>query len=148
MDQKGALAGDFILSFFIVIIISIGLISIVIDRIDHANASEKLSEARILTEKIASAINNVQTGTGNEFKIKMPEKIGNSSDYTISINSSGVYIEIEGLKGKSEIYPTVIINEITKSSSQVKLYPGKSYLIQNDDSNLHLKTIIIKECEN
>ncbi|MDP3623667.1 MAG: hypothetical protein Q8R66_07035 [Methanobacteriaceae archaeon] len=147
MDQKGALAGDFILSFFITIIISIGLISIVSDRIDHANTSEKLSEARILTEKIASTLNNVQTGTGNEIKIKMPENIGNSSDYTISINSSGVYIEIEGLKGKSEIYPTVIMNEI-KSSSQVTLYPGKSYLIQNDPSNIHLKTIIIKECEN
>lgn len=108
---------------------------------------KKLSEARILTEKIASTLNNVQTGTGNEIKIKMPENIGNSSDYTISINSSGVYIEIEGLKGKSEIYPTVIMNEI-KSSSQVTLYPGKSYLIQNDPSNIHLKTIIIKECEN
>ncbi|MDO9044677.1 MAG: hypothetical protein Q7U35_05155 [Methanobacteriaceae archaeon] len=147
MDQKGALAGDFILAFFITIIISLGLISLVSDRIDHTNDTEKLSKARLLTEKIASAINDVQTGTGNEIKIKMPEKIGNSSDYIISINSSGVYIEIEGLKGKSEIYPTVIINEITKSSSPVKLYPGKSYLIQNDPSNIHLKAIIIKECE-
>ncbi len=146
MDQNGALAGDFVLSFLIAIIISIGLISIVSDRIDHAHASEKLSEARILTEKIASTINNVQTGPGNEFKIKMPEKIGNSSDYMVSINSSGVYIEIEGLKGKSEIYPTVIINEITGNSAKAILYPGKSYLIQNDPSNIHL-TIIIKECE-
>ena len=147
MDQKGALAGDFILAFFITIILSLGLISIVSDRIDHANDAEKLSKSRILTEKIASAINDVQKGTGNEIKIKMPEKIGNSSNYIVSINSSGVYIEIEGLKGKSEIYPTIIINEITKNSAKSILYPGKSYLIQNDPSNIHLRTITIKECE-
>jgi hypothetical protein len=145
MDQSGALAGDFILTFFIAIIISIGLIYLVSDRIDHTNDSEKLSEARILTEKIASTINKVQTTPGNEIKVKMPESIGNSSNYIISINSSGVYIKIEGLKGKSDIYPTFFINKIEHDNNEIILYPGKSYIIQNDPSNIHLRSIIIKE---
>jgi hypothetical protein len=146
MDQNGALAGDFILTFFITIIISIGLISIVSDRIDHANDSEKLSEAKILTEKLASAINDVQKTTGNEIKVKMPEKVGNSSDYIVLVNSSGVYIKIEGLKGKSTIYPT-IITKIEKNNNEIILYPGKYYIIQNDPSSRHLRIIIIKETE-
>jgi SpoU rRNA methylase family enzyme len=74
----------------------------------------------------------------------MPESIGNSSNYVVSVNSTGVYIDIDKIKGKSEIYPVVIVNELN-NAIEVNMYPGKSYLIRNNPSNNHKKTISIIE---
>ena len=144
MDSRGALSGDFILSMMMMILISIGLISTVSDRIELAHETEKLSQARILTEKIASTIDNVQTHKGKEIIYKMPESVGNSSNYKVSVNSTGVYIEIDKMKGKSETYPVRIVNEL-KNSVEITMVPGKSYLIRNNPSNDHTKTISIIE---
>lgn len=144
MDSSGALSVDFILSILMVILISIGLISTISDRMDQAQETEKLSQARILTEKIASTINNVQNHKGKEIIYKMPESVGNTSNYKVSVNSTGVYIEIENMKGKSETYPVRIVNEL-KNKAEITMVPGKSYLIKNNPSNNHYKTISIIE---
>ena len=144
MDSRGALSGDFILSILITIIISLGLLSVISDRMDLTQETEKISQSRLLTEKIASSINNIQNHKGKEIIYKMPESIGNSSNYVVSVNSTGVYIDIDKIKGKSEIYPVVIVNELN-SAIEVNMYPGKSYLIRNNPSNNHKKTISIIE---
>lgn len=144
MDSRGALSGDFILSILITIIISLGLLSVISDRMDLTQETEKISQSRLLTEKIASSINNIQNHKGKEIIYKMPESIGNSSNYVVSVNSTGVYIDIDKIKGKSEIYPVVIVNELN-STIEVNMYPGKSYLIRNNPSNNHKKTISIIE---
>lgn len=142
MDSRGALSGDFILSILIMVIISMGLISLISDRMDLTQETEKLSQARILSEKIASYINNVQNHKGKEITFKMPESIGGSSNYLVCVNSTGVYIEIDNLKGKSEIYPVHIVNH-SNSTTPIKMFPGKSYKIINNHSNHHGKTISI-----
>ncbi|HSO25167.1 MAG TPA: hypothetical protein VLR54_00920 [Methanobacteriaceae archaeon] len=144
MDSRGALSGDFVLSILITIIISLGLLSVISDRMDLTQETEKISQSRLLTEKIASSINNIQNHKGKEIIYKMPESIGNSSNYVVSVNSTGVYIDIDKIKGKSEIYPVVIVNELN-STIEVNMYPGKSYLIRNNPSNNHKKTISIIE---
>lgn len=144
MDQKGVLSGDLILTCLMTIIIAISLISIVSDRIDKANNIEKISEAKILTEKIASAINDINAKKGSEIKIQMPSSIGNSSFYKVSVDSSGVYIEFDGLKGKSFIYPANIINENTKEG-KIEMYPGKTYVLKNKPIESHISIICIKE---
>jgi hypothetical protein len=144
MDSRGALSGDFVLSILITIIISLGLLSVISDRMDLTQETEKISQSRLLTEKIASSINNIQNHKGKEIIYKMPESIGNSSNYVVSVNSTGVYIDIDKIKGKSEIYPVVIVNELN-SAIEVNMYPGKSYLIRNNPSNNHKKTISIIE---
>lgn len=143
MDSSGALSVDFILSILMVILISIGLISTISDRMDQVQETEKLSQARILTEKLASTINNVQTHKGKEIIYKMPESVGNTSNYKVSVNSTGVYIEIDNMKGKSETYPVRIVNGLNKA--EITMVPGKSYLIKNNPSNNHYKTISIIE---
>jgi hypothetical protein len=144
MDSRGALSGDFVLSILITIIISLGLLSVISDRMDLTQETEKISQSHLLTEKIASSINNIQNHKGKEIIYKMPESIGNSSNYVVSVNSTGVYIDIDNIKGKSEIYPVVIVNELN-STIEVNMYPGKSYLIRNNPSNNHKKTISIIE---
>lgn len=144
MDSRGALSGDFVLSILITIIISLGLLSVISDRMDLTEETEKISQSRLLTEKIASSINKIQNHEGKEIIYKMPESIGNSSNYVVSVNSTGVYIDIDRKKGKSEIYPVFIVNELNRSI-EVNMYPGKSYLIRNNPSNNHKKTISIIE---
>jgi len=144
MDSRGALSGDFVFSIMITIIISLGLLSVISDRMDLTQETEKISQSRLLTEKIASSINNIQNHKGKEIIYKMPESIGNSSNYVVSVNSTGVYIDIDRKKGKSAIYPVFIVNELN-STIEVNMYPGKSYLIRNNPSNNHKTTISIIE---
>lgn len=144
MDSRGALSGDFVFSIMITIIISLGLLSVISDRMDLTQETEKISQSRLLTEKIASSINNIQNHKGKEIIYKMPESIGNSSNYVVSVNSTGVYIDIDRKKGKSAIYPVFIVNELN-STIEVNMYPGKSYLIRNNPSNSHKTTISIIE---
>ncbi|MDZ4171216.1 MAG: hypothetical protein U1C19_03555 [Methanobacteriaceae archaeon] len=141
MDNKGVFSTDLIISTLMVIIITTGIMHMASERMDIAHNFDKLTKTRQLSEKIASTINKVDASPGQGIYIKMPDTLANSSNYMVSVNSSGVFIMIDGLKGKSAIYPIIISNGVNEGP--VLMYPGKTYLIQNNPGKT--KIIFINE---
>ena len=141
MDHKGVFSADLIISTLMVIMITTGMIHMASERMDIAHNFDKLSKTRQLSEKIASTINKVDASPGQGIYIKMPDSLGNSCNYIVSVNSSGVFIVIDGMKGKSSIYPIIISNGI--NDGPVLMHPGKTYLIQHNPGKT--KIIIINE---
>jgi len=136
MDQVGTFSLDFILAISLFFIIITSMINVVNDRLDTVKTTEKLAHARNLAENIARTINLVYSGgNGHSIKINLPKKVGDSS-YRIRVNSSGVYIMVDGMMGKASIIPKKLIYGETPGYSQITLLPGRSYTIHNmEDKN-------------
>ncbi|MBU4535615.1 MAG: hypothetical protein KKF16_07305 [Euryarchaeota archaeon] len=134
MDEEGHLSVEFIITILVMILMGMGMVDIVSERMDLAYEAEKLSEARFLAEKVASNINKVNSaGNGHEIKITLPEKVGKSS-YLLWVNSSGVYVEQGGRKGKAVIYPVNIWFNASYGPGY-RMMPGKTYRLLNKMNN-------------
>lgn len=131
MEDCGVLSVDFLLSIMMIMLIFSGLVNIISDRTNLVNENDKLSQSRILVEKISSALNKVYCGGfGQKITINLPEKIENST-YLIKIRDSSVYIELEGKIGKTQHYPMLIIDSKTGNTNEIIMHPGKTYTIAN-----------------
>ncbi|MDI6643489.1 MAG: hypothetical protein QME14_00395 [Methanobacteriaceae archaeon] len=114
------------------------------DRIETVKTTEKLAHARNLAENIAKTINLVYSGgNGHSININLPKKVGDSN-YRIRVNSSGVYITVDGMMGKANIIPKKLLNGEPPSYSQITLLPGRSYTIRNMEDKNGNSWIIIK----
>ncbi len=134
MDEEGHLSVEFIITILVMILMGMGMVDIVSERMELVHEAEKLSEARFLAEKVASTINKVNSaGNGHEIKITLPEKVGKSS-YLLWINSSGVYVEQGGRKGKAVIYPVTIWFNSSYGPGY-RMMPGKTYRVLNRRNN-------------
>ena len=136
MDQVGTFSIDFILLVFLFFIITTSVLNIVIDRVETVENTQKLADARNLAEEIARTIDLVYYGgKGHSIKINLPQKLGDSN-YKVKVNSSGVYIIIDGMMGKANIVPKKLINGEPPSYSQITLLSGRSYTVCNmEDEN-------------
>lgn len=128
-DQQGILSADFLLSFFILIILIIGILNITFQRLDMVNTSEDLIEARLLADKISIALNQAYSGgNGTDILVTLPAVL-NQKNYQVMVNSSGVYVKIGGKKGKAPIIPQKISNSYNLHENTVYMEPGKTYLL-------------------
>jgi len=101
----------------------------VTDRVETVENTQKLADARNLAEEIARTINLVYYGgKGHSIKINLPQKLGDSN-YKVKVNSSGVYIIVDGMMGKATIVPKKLINGEPPSYSQITLLSGRSYTV-------------------
>jgi uncharacterized alpha/beta hydrolase family protein len=131
MDDNGTLSVEFLFTSMMILFICSGLVSVVSERLGVASTTEELSEARALSENVASSINQIHSaGNGQSMDILLPPAVGNST-YTLKVNSSGVYIEFLGMMGKADLYPMIIINGDSNTSNTVEMTPGKSYCIKS-----------------
>ena len=144
MDQVGTFSLDFILSVTLFFIIITSTINVATDRLETVKTTEKLAHARNLAENIAKTINLVYTGgNGHSIIINLPKKVGDSN-YRIRVNSSGVYIMVDGMMGKAGIIPKKLLYGEPPSYSQITLLPGRSYTISNIEDKNGNNWIIIK----
>lgn len=139
MDSYGAVTVDLIFATLIILIVAVGVIAIASERTDAAEEAE-FGTARMLAENVAEAINKVYAGgSGHMTNITLPCSIGNRTNYNITVNSSGVYIRIDGKIGKAYIAPKGISkNPIIPTNINVTMLPGNTYTIRNvyyDHSN-------------
>ncbi len=132
MEDRGTLSMELIFTTLFFIFILTGMVSVVSDRLDVTNRTEELLDARMLVETVANSINNVYTaGNGQNMDIVLPPTVGNSS-YKLLVNSSGVYIEVEGMKGKAAILPMKIRDGLSNTSHKIEMLPGRTYSIKNE----------------
>ena len=106
---------------------------------EAALITDELGNARMISEKVAESINKVYSnGNGHNIILDMPSNISNKK-YEIKVNSSGVYIFIGGMVGKSYINPKKISKSNNFIEDNVWMHGNRRYLIKNiksfDDNN-------------
>lgn len=117
--------------------------AIISDRVDTANSVHELVEAKILEENIAEIVEMLYSGdVGCSIIFKMPSKIANKP-YSLTINSSGVYVMFKNNIGTAFITPMKITDG--KFYTNILLEPNKTYNISNIKYRDNYNGIIIKK---
>jgi hypothetical protein len=114
--------------------------AIISDRVDTANSVHEVIEAKILEENIAEIV--YSGGVGCSIIFKMPSKIANKP-YSLTINSSGVYVMFKNNIGTAFITPMKITDG--KFYTNILLEPNKTYNISNIKYRDNYNGIIIKK---
>ncbi|NYB52579.1 MAG: hypothetical protein HVN35_08490 [Methanobacteriaceae archaeon] len=133
-DDKASLNIDFVFSILFLLAILGGVFSIANERFETVHHTSQLSEARLISEKIAQAIEESYSGgEGHEITIKMPSQI-DGSYYEVETNQSGVLVKIKGKCGYSFSYFKIISN-YEMNQYKVILLPSRTYKIRNVKNN-------------
>ena len=131
MDNHGIMTVDLIFATLLITIIAGSIITVVSDRMDTVSQTEELAKARMTADNVAEAINKVYSGgTGHWVNISLPTNITDES-YYINVNSSGVYVTIDGMIGKSYITPKKFSDSYLLDESQITMHNGATYTIKN-----------------
>ena len=139
----GAVSVDFLLSMFVIIIVVQSVVALTEDRMDTVKDTEELGGARIIAENVAETIDVTYSGgEGHSTYITLPPNV-NGKDYEITVNSSGVFVEVEGMIGKAWVIPKSISSADSPEKSEYILNPQKTYKISNEkNGESHYKIII------
>ncbi len=100
----------------------------------------------MLAENIAETVNKVYTGgNGHSITFNMPENI-NRKNYEATVNSTGAYVKIDGMIGKSFTAPHKISSSSELKNEKVTLLKGQNYTIKNvEDSDGYNWIVIVSE---
>ena len=135
MDEKlqsveGWVSIDFMVASLIILMTIPGLVAISSENINTANSVHKIAKAKVLTDNVAETIEMVYSGgNGCNIIFKMPSNIDDKS-YYLNVNSSGVYMMMDGLMGSSFI-SSVKISNTWSDRSGVQMHPDQTYNISN-----------------
>ena len=145
MDNQGVMAIELLFAMLLIIIVAGSIITIASERADTASQTEELSKARMTADNVAEAINKVySSGTGHSINISLPDNI-TDKEYYIDVNSSGVYVKIEGMIGKTYITPKKISKSYHLDESKITMYSGSTYTIRNVNGSDGYNWIVITE---
>lgn len=135
-DQRASLTVDFILSMFILLVLAVSILGTIHVRLETVHDAEEVVQARLISEKIASAIEDVYSaGEGYEMRIEMPSNIA-GYQYQVRVNQSGVKVEIGGWSGYSYSFSKKIAG-YNLNQSRVIMRPNTNYTIRNLKQGKH-----------
>lgn len=145
MDSKGIITVELIFSSMILIVLIGCILSIVSERMDTVSSTDELGKARMTAENVAEAINKAYSGgNGQIITLNLPATI-NKKEYKLKVNSSGVFILIDGNIGKSQVNPNKFSYNDELTQSTVIMQGGHNYLIKNMKGSDGYSWIIIQE---
>lgn len=143
MDSRGVMTVDLIFATLLIIILAGSIITVISDRMDTASQTEELGKARMIAENVAEAINKVYSGgTGHLQTISLSNNITNKN-YYINVNSSGVYVTIDGMTGKAYTAPQKISASYLLDETQITMHNGANYTIKSVNSSDGYNWIVI-----
>ncbi|MDD6285720.1 hypothetical protein OTK55_03255 [Methanosphaera sp. Vir-13MRS] len=126
MEEKGTIILEYIIVFFILIVLCSLLISITFTEFQMADETQNRKEARIISNQISEIINNVNINqNGYSTTYTLPDKI-NKESYIVKINKTGVYINSHYQLTRSNIIP----KNALKNTNYI-LTPGNTYEFKN-----------------
>jgi len=145
MDSKGWLSADALIAFLVLIILITSLISIVGNKIDTVNSIEEASESRALGENIAQQIETTHSnGPGYYTIYRTPSTIFHEY-YHVHINSSGLYIFVNGKTCYSYLSFMRVTGSDYMRDLEVTMKPDTSYNITSKQDTLKNTWIVVKE---
>jgi hypothetical protein len=140
-DQLASLNIDFLISMFLFLVILVSVISIAEGRLDTVQKAEEEAQARSISEKVASTIEEVYSGgEGHEIQIQMPSDI-KGSVYQVKVNQSGVWVQVGGWSGYSYSFFKKISN-YDMNQAEVTMLPNRNYTIRNVKEDKSNKVVI------
>jgi len=143
MDNQGIMTVDLIFATLLIVILIGSIITIISERMDASSQIEELGKARITAENVAEVINNVYSGgSGHSATINLPDNIA-GKDYYLNVNSSGVYITVDGMIGKACIAPKKFSASNSLRETQIIIHNGKGYTIKNVNGSDGYEWIVI-----
>ncbi len=143
MDSRGIMTVDLMFATLLIVILSGSIITVISDRIDATSQTEELGKARMIAESVAEAINKAYSGgNGHLETISLANNI-KDKNYYINVNSSGVYVTVGGMTGKSYIVPKKFSNSNLLDEAQITLHNGANYTIKNVNSSDGSNWIVI-----
>ena len=141
VDELATVNIDFVISLFLLMVILTSVLSLAEGRLDAVKKAEEMLEARSLSEKVASAIEETYLGgEGHEVEIKMPLDI-KGSYYQVNVNQSAVLLEVGGWNAYSYSFQKKITN-YNSNQSKVTLFPNRTYIIRNVKEGYSNKVVI------
>ena len=131
-ECRGAMSVDFIFSMFVIIIVVQSVVGITLDRMDMVKDAKELGDARMIAENVGETIDTTYSGgEGHSTKITLPSAV-NGKDYRVTVNSSGVFVKVEGMIGRACVIPKVISSAESPGESGYTMQPQKTYKISNE----------------
>lgn len=130
IDSRASLNVDFVLSLFLLLVVVGGILGTVQIRLETVEKSDEAVQARLISEKVASAIEEVYAaGEGHEIIIEMPGNI-EGSPYQVKVNQSGVRIDVGGWTGYSYSFSKKI-SDYAQNQNEVIMRPNTNYTLRN-----------------
>jgi uncharacterized membrane protein len=131
MDDQGVITIELIFVTMMMLIVVASIITAISERMDAAAETRELGTARMIAESVSEAINKVYScGNGHMLKVTLPPHIEDKS-YKITVNSGGVFIELDGMIGKAYIIPRKISDRVPPTDSEVVMQGNMNYTISN-----------------
>jgi hypothetical protein len=125
-------------------VIVVSIISISETRLSSAEDSKEISEARLLTDTIATNIESIYYGLdGHSDEIVLPPDVS-GYNYQIKVNKSGVFLQIGGYKCYSSFFSCKITDNSLKEKD-IFMYPQRKYNFSNYRDSTGNYWIIIKQ---
>ncbi|MCC7553934.1 MAG: hypothetical protein KO202_05555 [Methanobacteriaceae archaeon] len=141
MDKKGILTIDFTFTVMFILIISLFFLNMGLNNIEISNNLEENIESRMILDKIANSINQVNAnGESYSKKITIPSEISNER-FEIIVSNRNITIETNN-KGSTTIFPILLIDNDEIAIYEKKLFSGRDYLISKNNKS----EIKIMEC--
>jgi hypothetical protein len=145
MDSRGIITIDLIFASLILLVIVGGILSVVSERMDAVSSTDELGNARMIGENTAEALNKAYNGgDGHAITLSLPANISDKN-YDIKVNSSGIFVLVDGMIGKSLINPKKISCSDKLIESTVLMQGNHDYIIKNVKSNDGNNWIVISE---
>ena len=124
MDNKGFISVEYIFSFFIVIIIALGILFYGESIVNSSFNIEDNVVHRLILDDVAGQISQVNSnGEGYSKHIELPSDKGY---FEITVDKSKLTIEYDGKKGETSL-------SLLNPDSKYKLVSGRSYCISKGD---------------
>lgn len=144
-EECGNLSVDFLFSIFLFFLLMGGLTFLIADRYGMVEETQELAQSRSILDNIAFTINQVYSGgEGHSIRVQLPANI-NNKEYTITVNSTGVIIKLQGKKGWAIVAPQRFSSSILGESSTITMLSGRSYIVLNMKDDNGFNWIVIKE---
>lgn len=126
MDKKGFISLEYLFSFFIILVIALGLLFYAQSTIESSINIEDNIHHRLILDNLSNLISQVNSnGDGYSKRIKLPYE----GYYKITVEKSKLTIEYNNKKGETPM-------NLLDLDSKYILYSGKSYLIKKEDGKI------------
>ena len=144
-ESKAIISADSLIAVLVVILLLMTLVNIIITRMDTVDSIEEASAARVLGENIAEVIQTANSNGQGYFTIfRMPASISDEY-YQVHINSSGLYIFVNGKTCYSHMGLLRVTDSEYHRDLRVTMEPNRTYNISNTRDQLTNTWIVIRE---
>lgn len=131
MDSKGILNIEFVFTTIITILLLIAILPKIEENLESNNNIETHLNSRLLIDKIANEINQINANNYNYSKeIKLPHNIPHNKNYLVKLKKNEITIDLDNKKGKIDIIPINLVNTENQTIDEIILYPNNTYLIK------------------